>query len=183
MRDFDKYKTRGAYHFSWYSDPDQIWYKECVDRIVDFCKGSTLDVGCGDGLVSYLISENDIYVTGIDNDAEGIKLAEENGHIPELILQDITKPIKGEWEYMACLNVIEHLEKPDGILNILNNNITKGAIIITDKKTENKGRYHEKEYSLEELVEVFKEFNPKPFEINSTEFGKPISFVGVEIVK
>ena len=181
---FDKYEKLGAYHWDWYDNPDYAWYKVCVDRCVKFCKGETLDVGCGDGLLAQKIAElNDVRVVGIDESQAGISLA--MGKAQNVTFQDhnISWPLDGVWEYMVCLNVIEHLEKPDGIINILNNNITKRAIIITDMPTENKGRYHEHEYTKDELLDTFKEFKPKYFVINSTEFGKPIQFHGVEIKK
>lgn len=174
---FDKYEKNGAYHFDWYDDPNWAWYKECVDRIVEFCKGSTLDIGCGEGFLGTLIDD---YV-GIDIDHTAVSLAD-----PELDVRhgDIEHDIfTGSWEYLVCFNVIEHLKEPTALLGILENNITKGAIIITDEATDHKGRYHEHEYTMDELVDTFKEFNPKPFKIESTEFGKPITFIGVEILK
>lgn len=182
---FDKYRKNGAYHYEWYDDPNYAWYKECVDRVVDFCKGSTLDVGGGDGVVASKIIENGYIAIVADKDEQARLLCEKKDIAFNLIdidkfgfKKDLMQP-----EYMACLNTIEHLEKPENLKRIIRDNVTKGAIIITDKKTDRKGRYHEKEYSIEELVEVFKEFNLKPFEINSTEFSKPIIFIGVEITK
>lgn len=178
---FDKYQKNGAYHYDWYDDPNYAWYKECVDRCVEFCKGETLDLGCGEGLVSQLIYENGFDQVGIDNSHEAVSLAH-----PELDIRhgDIENDIfAGSWEYLCCLNVIEHLKSPQRIIDIINGVITKGAIIITDKATDRPGRYHEHEYTKEELLDTFKEFKPKYFEINSTEFGKPIAFIGVEIRK
>lgn len=179
-QDFDKYEKQGAYHWSWYSDPNWAWYKEAVDRCVEFVDGPTLDVGCGDGVLTSQIARY-YPVFGMDNDPTAIKLARKNAGIFKL--HDITQPIEGKWEYMVCLNVIEHLDDPLVIKRIFNRNITKAGIIITDKPTGNVGRYHEHEYTKGELLETFKEFKPKYFEINSTEHGKPITFHGVEIYK
>ena len=183
---FDKYKTKGAYHWDWYDDPNYAWYKECVDRIVDFCKGSTIDVGCGDGLVMQKIKENGYFVHGYENDDTAIKILYEKGLRLSWVDLDEVDDFGGwmgePFEYMACLNTIEHLKTPEVLIKIVED-ATKGAIIITDKATEHKGRYHEHEYTKEELLETFAEFKPKYFEINSTEFGKPITFIGVEIRK
>lgn len=182
---FDKYETKGAYHFGWYDDPNFAWYKECVDRIVDFCKGSTLDVGGGDGLVAKKLQELGYMTMVLDNDQTAAELcwsAGINFHLSD-INKDSLARAEVRFDYLCCLNTIEHLKSTDGITNLIRDNINNGAIIITDKATEHKGRYHEHEYTKEELLDTFKEFKPKYFEINSTEFGKPITFIGVEIIK
>lgn len=180
---FDKYKKNGAYHYQWYKDPNWVWYKECVDRAVDFCQGSTIDAGCGDGFVAKKIQENGYNVLGLDNEISGLQICNDN-RIP-FFNHDLEKslPFDNHFDYLCCLNTIEHLKTLGGIKYLINNNVTKGAVIITDLATENKGRYHECEYSGEDLVKAFEEFRPKYFEIHSTEFGKPITFIGVEIRK
>lgn len=174
---FDKYATRGAYHYDWYKT--EPWYKACVDRCVDFCKGSTLDVGCGDGLVTVKLREAGNEVCGIDNDRIAIELAkdkDEYGWGLDFELADINSPIKGKWEYMVCLNVIEHLEDPNVIKRIFNRNITKAAIIITDMPQKQPSKYHVKEYSPYELKQLFHTRKVVGFQIDD-------NFHGVEIYK
>lgn len=178
---FDKYEKNGAYHWKWYEDPNYAWYKECVDRCVNFCAGSTLDLGCGEGVVGEFIANNGYEYLGYDTDPVAIQKSDSEldirqSDIEEAAIWDL------DFEYLVCLNTIEHLKKPDIIPHVIRNCISKGAIIITDKPTGKKGRYHEHEYTKQELLDLFKEFKPKYFEINSTEFGKPITFHGVEIV-
>lgn len=179
---FDKYEKLGAYHYDWYDDPNYAWYKECVDRCVKFCKGITIDVGCGDGLVVEKLKSGGCM--GIDIDDKAIELAKSKGL--SVSKQDLDNGlviiIMGGFDYMCCLNVIEHLKSPYTIKKFVEK-ARKGAIIITDMPTENKGRYHEHEYTKKELLDTFAEFKPKYFVINSTEFGKPIQFHGVEIKK
>jgi 2-polyprenyl-3-methyl-5-hydroxy-6-metoxy-1,4-benzoquinol methylase len=193
---FDKYEKLGAYHWDWYDDPNYAWYKECVDRCVSFCKGSTLDVGGGDGLLSSKLIDKGLYSVVIDNNPSGLRLYYEKRGLDNAFFEtvDIDSQLeldrffvnKGDYprfDYMACLNVIEHMKNPKMIVYIFENCIDKGGIIITDQWTGNPGRYHEHEYNIAELVHTFKKFKPKPFEINSTEFGKPATFIGVEIKK
>jgi len=175
---FDKYEKLGAYHWDWYDNPDYAWYKVCVDRCVKFCKGRTLDLGCGDGL---LLSKLPTRSRGWDVDRVGVELSVSKGLDARIYDIQSTNPME-EFDYICCLNTIEHLSSPLNI-KFLVKNITKGAIIITDMPTENKGRYHEHEYTKQELLDTFKEFKPKYFVIKSTEFGKPIQFHGVEIKK
>lgn len=179
---FDKYEKLGAYHWDWYSDPNYAWYKKCVDKCVEFCKGSTIDVGCGDGL---LLSKLPKKSFGLDNDDVGLEIAFDKGlNVTGIDLNDDRTIVEvfGKYKYVCCLNTIEHLKDSTMLVNLVNH-ARKGAIIITDMPTEHKGRYHEHEYTKKELLDTFAEFKPKYFVINSTEFGKPIQFHGVEITK
>ena len=181
---YDKYSKYGSYHKNWLVSPDWLWYRACVDKIVSFCDGSTIDAGVGDGVLAKRILENGYDVIGLDNEPTGLRLAKENGiSVMHWDLNDTHGILDTGFDYLCSLNTIEHLKTTNGIKNLINHNVTKGAIIITDKATEHKGRYHEHEYTKEELLETFAEFKPKYFEINSTEFGKPITFIGVEIRK
>lgn len=173
---FDKYEKLGAYHYDWYDDPNYAWYKVCVDRIVKFCKSNTLDVGCGDGLVLSKLPPGSL---GVDNSDMALDLCETH----RVIYVDLDKTMPEIiCDYVCSLNTIEHLNTPAAIVSSVKL-ARRGAIIITDMPTKNKGRYHEHEYTKKELLDTFAEFKPKYFVINSTEFGKPIQFHGVEIKK
>lgn len=167
--DYDKYRTRGAYHYEWYKT--EPWYRACVDKCVEFCKGSTLDVGCGEGLIVEKINENG-NAFGIDNDPEAIRLANDL----RVQLHDLYKPIVGKFEYMVCLNVIEHLEHPEAIKRIFDRNITKAAIIITDMPQKNPSPYHVKEFTPYELKQMFHTRKVVPFKIDD-------NFHGIEVYK
>jgi len=198
---FDKYEKLGAYHYDWYDDPNYAWYKKCVDKIVDFCSGALVDLGGGDGLLAQkYVSINDNTCIIIENDKTAKKIITDNllnevtalidfnldivdnFRLPNTLFNGIDTNIEIEYDYLSSLNVIEHLKSPQSHINFIRK-ANKGAIIITDMPTENKGRYHEHEYTKKELLDTFAEFKPKYFVINSTEFGKPIQFHGVEIKK
>lgn len=175
MSTFNKYRTKGAYHYDWYKT--EPWYKWTVDRCVAFCNGVTLDVGCGDGLLVSKLVGKGLDATGIDPDPDAIQLAKANSP-GRFLQQGIDEELPGALEYLTCLNVIEHLDNPDRLREIIRDNVTKGAIIITiDWQGGAFGEDHRKEYTLDELVEFFKEFNPKPFRYKDTEW------IGVEIRK
>lgn len=166
---YNKYRLKGAFHYQWYETED--WYKWAVDRCVDFCQGKTIDMGCGDGLLVSKLKNG----FGIDNDTEAIMLAKQKGL---KVAQKSIYDVGGKWEYMACLNVIEHLTYPEALRTFIRNNVTKGAIIITiDYQGGNLGEDHKKEYTMDELAEFFEEFKPKTFRYKDTEW------IGVEITK
>lgn len=177
---FNKYRLKGAYHHLWYET--ELWYKTLVDRAVDFCQGSTLDVGGGEGLLAGKIMENDNYSTVLESDQYAIDLiplnqswikcdVDNKSEIKELLAEE-------SWEYMACLNTIEHLNNPKNLLYIIDNFITKGAIISTiDYQGGALGEDHKFEWTYDEMMDFFKEFNPKGFRYKDTEW------IGVEIRK
>lgn len=171
---FPKYKERGAYHYQWYKD-NTFGYRDLVDSVVDFCQGSTLDVGCGEGVVVKLLADNGCRAEGIDNEPEAINLAK-NSVYGWCRVQDINYPMADTWSYLSCLNVIEHLERPERIVEIFRDNITKAGIIITDAKQPTLGKYHTHEFTKEELLDLFKDYKPEYFEPAE-------GFIGVKIYK
>lgn len=176
MSTFNKYRTKGAYHYDWYET--EPWYKACVDEIVGFCGDAdddVVDIGCGDGLLSYKLAEKGHQVWGIDSDPDAIRLAkdyqEKNGKDLKHYVCYAQRALNEEWvvaefEYLACLNVIEHLDNPEELKEFISKYVTKGAIIMTlDWQGGAFGEDHRKEYTLPELEEFFQEFKPKPFRI------------------
>lgn len=178
MSTFNKYRLKGAYHYDWYKT--EPWYKECVDTIVDFCKGSTVDAGCGDGLVVSKILEQGYNASGIDNDPDAIRLCQQNPKTSMSVLQDDLNDPKikwGGWQYMCSLNTIEHLDKPEGLKKIIEQ-MEKGAIVITNQYLGGSlGEDHRREYDYQELIDFFEEFNPKGFKLAGGEY------IGVKILK
>lgn len=174
MSTFNKYRLKGAYHWDWYETED--WYKYLVDRCVKFCNGKTIDIGCGDGLLVSKLQQKGLEVEGVDPNIDGIRLAQERCTAPFML--DSVYNLVGEWEYMTCLNVIEHLDNPDFLKDFVKDNITKGAIIITNNyKGGSLGEDHKFEWTYDEMMDFFKEFNPKGFRYKDTEW------IGVEITK
>lgn len=167
---FPKYKERGAYHYDWYKD-NTFNYRDCVDKCVEFCKGPTLDIGAGEGLIVEKLLARGISAVGYDNDLDAVALSDS-----KVAKVDITRPFSGKWEYMVCLNVIEHLEDQDIIKKIFNKHIIKAAIIITDLPGQNLGKFHTKELSPYELSQLFYTRKVKRFNIG-------YSFHGIEVYK
>lgn len=182
MSTFNKYRTKGAFHWDWYQTED--WYKYLVDRAVKFCKGDTIDVGCGDGLflAKHYKQYGFVANEGLDNDIDGITIALKKANGATYQLGDVNnyKPHKFDTkhEYLACINSIEHFDKPEVIKEMIANCITKGAIITTiDYQGGALGEDHKFEWTYDEMMDFFKEFNPKGFRYKDTEW------IGVEIIK
>lgn len=177
MSTFNKYRLKGAFHYDWYETED--WYKWIVDRAVNFCKGSTIDFGCGDGVVMSKIQEKGYSVVGFDNDSEAIGLAKErNLNVSQ---KNLDYPfginIDPDFDYLCCVNTIEHLNDTSTLLDFVRR-AKKGAIITTiDYQGGSLGEDHKFEWTYDEMMDFFKEFNPKGFRYKDTEW------IGVEIKK
>ncbi|TAL08191.1 MAG: class I SAM-dependent methyltransferase [Nitrospirae bacterium] len=172
---FTKYKERGAYHYQWYQD-NTFGYRDLVDTVVDFCEGSILDLGCGEGLIGSKLLEKGIEdYLGYDSDPIAVQLAD-----PELDIRqaDIEEPAAWhlDYEYLVCLNTIEHLQNAEVVPFIFEHCISKAGIIITDKPGKTLGKFHIKEFTKEDLLDLFKDYKPKYFEPHS-------DFHGVRIYK
>lgn len=173
MSTFNKYRVKGAYHYDWYETED--WYKWCVDRCVEFCDGLTVDVGCGDGLLLSKLPKGSM---GIDNDKNALELCVANKlPVAKVDMNNHEIHVPGGFDYVASLNSVEHFNHPLGLKSLIRQ-ARKGAIIITiDWQGGAFGEDHKHEYTLKELLETFKEFNPKGFRYKDTEW------IGVEITK
>ncbi|HHU50910.1 MAG TPA: methyltransferase domain-containing protein [Firmicutes bacterium] len=157
---FDKYEKRGAYHWKEYAG--RTPYRKLAETVSSFFpeRGSVLDVGCGDGLISYLLHRKGLKVTGIDNHPLAIKFARKNtkGQI-EFKLLNIYKAssrLKNRrFHYLLASEVIEHLPDPSILKKLLLRHCKRYAVITTPLKRQKKGKYHYREYTPKELVEVF----------------------------
>jgi len=78
MKTFDKYEKRGAYHWDWY-DTNKNRYKDLVHLVLAHLptSGHVIDIGGGDGLISYLAFTNGLQVTCVDDNRYSIQLAKE----------------------------------------------------------------------------------------------------------
>jgi ubiquinone/menaquinone biosynthesis C-methylase UbiE len=143
---FQKYKTKGpGYHWEQISRSIKkrnvyvvARYELILDLIGDKIKGrKVLDVGCGDGVLSYLLAKKGAVVTGIDTSEEAIKFAKEKcknlRNINFIVGSAYNLPFEDKsFDYIVSSEVIEHLKYPEKMLleikRVWNQN---GKIIIT----------------------------------------------------
>lgn len=172
-KSFDKYERLGAYHWDIYENESDSLYNTHVDYIVKDWKerkrGTLIDVGCGDGLISCFLAEIGFDVKGIDIEKEGIKLARAKCQSVDFEVKSVFDMNAGA-DYLLSSEVIEHLSNPDEFLQKIKNLFKKEALITTPKRDYYRelDQYHFKEYSIFE----FKSLLEKHFEIFQVQESK-----------
>lgn len=171
-RGFDKYSKFGAYHRDSYKN-DPV-YRAHVDYIVENfkkkSKGTLLDVGCGEGLISCLLAEHGFKVKGIDIEREAIKLTQKNCSLTDFEVKDVFE-VNEQFDYLLASEVIEHLSNPDKFLQKIKEFFRKEALITTPKRDYYKqpDPYHFREYSIFEFESLLEEYF-KSFQVQANEY-------------
>lgn len=155
--EFDKYKEKGAYHWDEYNKKTP--YQKHADKIKEWVRsGKTLDIGAGDGLITFLIG-----AIGIDDNEIAVRLAQDRD-----VNVSLGDAYHLEFENSSFNNVfmgdvIEHLEYPDIVMmevsRVLNKN---GYLYIVTPPAKKNGlfdsKYHYREYTPEQLIEYMGSF-------------------------
>ena len=147
---FDKYEKRGDYHWRQYQRGGS--YTNHVDKVVAWVRpGRTLDVGAGDGLITFLLG-----VHGIDDNECAVRLAKQKGVQVELATAYDLHKYTG-YENVVMLDVIEHLECPEKVLREIKPVLVGGGFLyITTPLALESGKfrkYHYQEWSEAGLVD------------------------------
>ncbi|MCX6701996.1 MAG: class I SAM-dependent methyltransferase [Candidatus Zambryskibacteria bacterium] len=158
---FDKYEKWGAYHWNWIGRGSEHWYNKMVAlNLNEFPPtGSVLDIGCGDGVTCKLLKDKGLEVTGFDSNEDAVNFAKSrvDGVKIELSsIEDIT--LNRNYDYFLAQDSIEHFENITPLVDLFIKHCDKFMIISTDITGYELGKYEYHNYSLEELVELFKPF-------------------------
>jgi SAM-dependent methyltransferase len=167
---FDKYRTTGAYHWaeaspvSWrYNAPLIARYRSVLRRIP---AGATriLDVGCGDGYLTYLIAKRNprAQITGIDDEESGIRQANAMTGRTGLRNLEFRHVVAGstpfrdaEFPLVVLADVIEHVPQVPAMLRELKRILAVGGALIVTTPNRQPGSLwdsrHVKEYTPGEL--------------------------------
>ena len=149
---------------------------------------SVLDVGCGDGFITNLLSEYCKHVVGVDSSRTGISLASSLVDISkaDFVLGSVNNlPFKeSAFDVITLFEVIEHIPvklvkkalmdikrvlKKDGILIVTTPNPRNFSNIIFGRKIVSKK--HEKEYRQAELLQLLSDF--QKIEVSGIYFPLP----------
>ena len=171
---FSKYANRGAYH--WDHISILPWKYHCftaaryalVLEAARITPGEfVLDVGCGDGALSYLMYKKGGVITGIDPDPVGRDLAIEMFRLKNAeaeFLDSLYKVADMSQDVAICAEVIEHVSDPVSLMRGIRRSLVPGGRMILStpvKLTEHPlDSQHIREYFPNELErEVEKHFD------------------------
>jgi SAM-dependent methyltransferase len=146
--EFDKYRKKGAYHWDQYEEGTV--YTEHVKKMIAWVRpGRTLDVGAGDGCITFFLDAD-----GIDNDQLAVSLAKERNARVEL---GSAYELKGEYDNVVLSDVLEHLQYPELALVQIKKVLKKDGrvyVVAPPPVPGRKGprRYHYQEWNASQLV-------------------------------
>ena len=187
MSDYPKYRKNGDIHWKWYMSGN-VWYSYLVnDSVAQFrgLNGTLLDVGCGDGVSSYMLACRGFRVIGIDPESVGVRIAVDKmkylkfkGQV--ITVENFVKSSVEGFDYLYSLNTIEHCEDPKVFVELMKR-IKNFGIIVTDNAEVSTGKhpYHTKEFTKETLKELFKDFRTEFFEFNHKSTNR--HYIGIKV--
>lgn len=161
---FTKYQKRGAYH--WQQISRNIFrfnayvmarYQQVVDKIPKNKNLKILDIGCGDGVLLYLINKKTkARIFGIDSDGHSLEIAGSKVNAKFFKASAYKLPFESNsFDIVIAAEIIEHLVEPNKMLKEINRVFKqKGIVIITTPiklGPEPEDKMHVQEYSQEEL--------------------------------
>lgn len=121
--------------------------------------GSVLDLACGAGYGSYLVSKNpDIdEVIGVDADHEAVAHANQYFKTPKTnFLVTTAEEYTNKHDCLVCLETIEHIRDPRTIPNLADRcQVNLVILSYPSKKTTHYNPYHFHDFCLQDIVELF----------------------------
>lgn len=96
--------------------------KEIEGIVKEIRAKKILDVGCGEGKVIKRVGNGKIKFVGIDISREAVEKARKENRGEKFLVGDIFEAdrlVKGDFDLVMCLEVLEHLEKPKKALGVL----------------------------------------------------------------
>jgi len=191
VREFQKYKSRGAYH--WEQVSSHILkrnafalarYKNVVSLLKNELPSldgkNVLDIGWGDGVLSYMISKEGAQVSGIDYSDIAIEFAKEKtkdvtidfrqGSAYELPFED------NSFDAVVSSDVIEHLDDVPQYLSEINRVCKDDAKVVISTPVRYTEHPLDKEHVIEWFEDEFKVVIGKQFNNTQYFYSHPLVF-------
>lgn len=163
---FDKYERDGAYHWDFYYGDREPYYKTVMDTVVALMPagGDVLDIGCGDGLLSHLLTErNKARVTGVDLHPLAIAYAREKNRNANTFAVGSAYDFGASagFDSAVAIEVFEHLAHPERLVANVFRVLKPGGTFVVSTPLPRSGRplshYHVKEFSEDEFKSILEQ--------------------------
>jgi 2-polyprenyl-3-methyl-5-hydroxy-6-metoxy-1,4-benzoquinol methylase len=159
LTDDVKYTLRGGYHFKKFIT--NIHYRKYVEDITNFIgkdnkdlmKPSCLDVGCGDGLLTWLLGRQGFKVTGIDLNENAIHIAKAMSVADDIQVKDFFK-YTGKHTLVTMFDVVEHLSDVKNIFHKLDNICEYKIYMVIPTGISADSTHHVDVYSKEKITRM-----------------------------
>ncbi len=144
-------------------------------NILNTKKPKVLDVGCGEGYITYEIKKQipEANVFGIDNSTLAIKTAKNFNGINFIFGDAMNLTFDDNYfDIVVCNNLIEHVDNPNEVLKEIKSKLKDGGYIIISTpsffrieniikllltgETQLMSEFHFKEYSIKEMLKLLK---------------------------
>lgn len=155
------------------------WHKWRYREVLKYIKegDSVLDVGCGVGYGSLILSENAKKVIGVDDSQETINYA--NKHWSKKNIEYQCKDafeIEGLYNVTAAFEIIEHIKDTEKFFQKLGE-ITKDVLVLSVPHTNIpvKNKFHWRHFTKKDIVKYITNIGFKVERIETPKFGHGIA--------
>ena len=108
-----------------------------VERFLNGVRGSLLDVGCGRGAVAAYFAELGWNVTAVDISPLAVQWTErQHPTIKAAVLDLETEPLKGSFDTILCLEVLQQVRDPIAVLSKLRDALLPGGAMVVSLPNE-----------------------------------------------
>jgi 2-polyprenyl-3-methyl-5-hydroxy-6-metoxy-1,4-benzoquinol methylase len=156
-------------------------YNWAISRLRKHRVTTVLDVGCGLGYGTYLISKAGFKVDGIDKSRIAIEVCWKRYPDINSIIGEFPENVNHKYDAIVVNEIIEHVADYEvfitGCFELLNGN---GLLLLTTpnrKYTKNRNPHHIHEFTVEELKELFPRSKIRAFSTRLFKGQKLLSFI------
>jgi len=183
---FSKYKEYGAYHWAVFSrDPRRhdlftyARYQVVLDNTNIKDAMTVLDIGCGDGALTYMFWKQNpnIKITGIEPEPVGRSLAKEmfrKKNASAAFLESSTLVPDESQDIVICADVIEHVRDPEGLVAEISRILKPGGRAVISTPVRLTESPWDKEHVREFFPEEFHQLIEKYFTMLTHEFSSSV---------
>jgi 2-polyprenyl-3-methyl-5-hydroxy-6-metoxy-1,4-benzoquinol methylase len=146
----------------------EYWHKWRYLQALDYVKDKTvLDIGCGCGYGSFILSIMSSFVTGVDDSKESIIFAKQHWtkHHMEYVCCDVCQYNPGkEFEVVVAFEVIEHIEQTYIIMDKIKKFNPQTIVFSVPHISEPIAgkQFHKKHFEVNDILGHFKNRGYKP---------------------